>query len=235
MALGFAVTGSQSGGGKNAGDEKADATASEILSGMTQIKTGWDRLRVTKGCETIGIDFYIAGHSSYGNSRMYPNGIPTDRTCSIYDAVGAALSPKTIPASAGLLTGSVGSAFYATAYMPLRAFIRFVGQDFSGAPTPEAALDFVITAHFSSEAVCKKFNNQVGFGTKDATPPAGSSGFYIMSQGGFLAVSAPSTAYNTNALSSLNGAHAACFQSNYAGSYYTTAPHYIAYMVLHAG
>ena len=110
-ALSYAVTSSTNGGGKNAGDEKAQSTVAEMMNYFASMDAAIQRMMLTGDVKDYELNFFYQTAHKYvvgGND----NTNCTESRCRVFDPAGGAVAGRSFPITKGTGASVNGRIFY---------------------------------------------------------------------------------------------------------------------------
>ena len=164
-ALGYAITQSSRGGGKNADAEKLSLQAAQIVQYAGSIKFAIDRMRYGWGYRDTEISFENSTVAGYTNANC------TSTDCKVFDTAGGGVAYDA-PKEEWLDSSQSAQALYGEWYFPVGVCIPFVGTGETGCQGD--GLDneeLVLILPYVRKALCLEINDRLGITNSGGNPP----------------------------------------------------------------
>jgi hypothetical protein len=147
-------------------DEKLSVKASEIISYLSSIQAGVDKLML-RGCSesnlSFGNNFYRGGDELlHWTDAQYPKA-PSDKSCHIFDVKGAGVTPKAFPPQEfGNHLPSGDDRIESLELVPVSAIIPGIGTN---------APELLVYIPFLDMNICNEINRKAGIGLYSGDDP----------------------------------------------------------------
>lgn len=145
-ALAYAVTSSMRGGGKDGGDEKAEAQASELFNYFSQLDATVQRMMLTGGIKDYELNFYQDSADKYVYGSL-DNTNCTEARCRVFDPAGGGMIGRTFLSMIRAPNGNN--------HVPRLMYVSVLG---AGTDLP----DIAITLQGIKTNLCRAINKKIG-------------------------------------------------------------------------